>query len=84
MPLTDSDSEYRDSTNEEPDSDGHKGASSGPLTTIRHRTRRLANPEDVVTSLQRNVDDITLMSPYFSIVGILPCEYDPLACYISY
>jgi hypothetical protein len=70
---SDSDSDYRDPTDDEPEPDD-----SDPSNCHQQQTRQSLATENNAINIERDIDELISMSPYFSIVGMSPSQYRPL------
>lgn len=80
MPSTDSDSEYLDAPDGDSDSEVHGAVASDVTPRNTRKKRRLRHDDDIINGIKPEANDIALMSPFLSIIGMMPAQYEPLVC----
>jgi folate-dependent phosphoribosylglycinamide formyltransferase PurN len=59
------------------------GAAASDVTPPNTRkNRRLRYDDDIINVIKPESNDIVLISPYLSIIGMTPAQYEPLVCSI--
>jgi hypothetical protein len=82
--LNESDSKYQQSPDEGTVFDGHGASASDQKQIETHQRRRLRLPKDILVGIKPESEDLMLMSPYISIIGMTPTQYKPLVCHSFY
>jgi hypothetical protein len=61
-------------------SEVHGAAASDVTPPNTRKKRRLRYYDDIISGIKPESNDIMLMSPYLSIIGMTPAQYEPLVC----